>query len=161
MESKSFFRSVMQLWETKVKPEKKLHRAKCAVKVKWSLDPRELGLGAISEVFEDKERKKFCIWVNMARLLVFVLCASMVTTQHNGNVVKDRGELGKSPFVIARTAITVFWPNLTFELTRHSINMMEPHRQHYTRPQHYRATDKFLVFVCRLFGPTDHSRIYC
>lgn len=29
----------------------------------------------------------------MARLLVFVLCASMVTTQRNGNVVKDRGEL--------------------------------------------------------------------
>ncbi|CRK95652.1 CLUMA_CG009110, isoform A [Clunio marinus] len=27
----------------------------------------------------------------MARLLVFVLCASMVTTQRNGNVVKDRG----------------------------------------------------------------------
>lgn len=29
----------------------------------------------------------------MARLLVFVLCASMVTTQRNGNIVKDRGEL--------------------------------------------------------------------
>lgn len=30
----------------------------------------------------------------MARLLVFVLCASMVTTQRNGNVVKsEKGEL--------------------------------------------------------------------
>lgn len=29
----------------------------------------------------------------MARLLVFILCASMVTTQRNGNVVKDKGEL--------------------------------------------------------------------
>lgn len=28
----------------------------------------------------------------MARLLVFVLCASMVTTQRNGNAVKNGGE---------------------------------------------------------------------
>ena len=33
------------------------------------------------------------IQAKMARLLVFVLCASMVTTQRNGNAIKnDRGE---------------------------------------------------------------------
>lgn len=36
----------------------------------------------------------------MARLLVFVLCASMVTTQRNGNAVKNGGELSSqnAPF---------------------------------------------------------------
>lgn len=28
----------------------------------------------------------------MARMLVFVLCASLVATQRNGNIVKERGE---------------------------------------------------------------------
>lgn len=39
----------------------------------------------------------------MARLLVFVLCASMVTTQRNGNVVKDKGELQVVKICILRS----------------------------------------------------------
>lgn len=63
------------------------------VKVKWNLDPcdildrteqsTESGKKLFSEASE--------AITEMARLLVFILCASMVTTQRNGNVVKDKG----------------------------------------------------------------------
>lgn len=52
----------------------------------------------------------------MARLLVFILCASMVTTQRNGNVVKDKGELNlKSLCSFIKASANVrfaFWPCL-------------------------------------------------
>lgn len=57
----------------------------------------------------------------MARLLVFVLCASMVTTQRNGNAVKNGGESRGSAelkdFLDAVTCCKVLAPCLGMSLT--------------------------------------------
>lgn len=57
----------------------------------------------------------------MARLLVFVLCASMVTTQRNGNVVKERGEFHLMASwhlrAVENVRVGVVWPSAFFFLT--------------------------------------------
>lgn len=54
----------------------------------------------------------------MARLLVFVLCASMVTTQRNGNVVKERGEFHLMASwhlrAVENVRVGVVWPSAFF-----------------------------------------------
>lgn len=51
-------------------------------------------------------KRKIISSEKMARLLVFVLCASMVTTQRNGNVVKKEG--GESQVTHVRHCATSF-----------------------------------------------------